>query len=144
MEFDFTTRHHLDSLAPHNDPSIAELLNQYKKPPTAGQDLQAPVRTGGGGDSMFLSNLIGQLQGAINSLVYGQSQNKQLSGLQLNVNADILRWFLLLVFVLALVFLIIQIMHYRQARRNPLKKRLKKLEKEIKALRAKKNPEDSD
>lgn len=142
MEADFTTRHHLDSVNPHTDPSIRELLNIYKNAPVEAKVPNFSNFDSGSSpksDNLYISNMLGQLQGAINSITRKDSSFSGGDGLQLSVNADILRWMLVLVFLVVFVVVLFQFMSYRRAK-NPLKRRLKKLENEIKALRSR-NPD---
>lgn len=142
MESDFTTRHHLDSVVPFSDPSMGELLHRYRnppvevKPPQFSGNSEAPASA----SNAYVSNMLGQLQGVVQSMMNNKEpQNLSGSGLQLSVNADILRWMIVLAFAIVLVVVIFQFMNRRRAK-NPLKKRLKRLENEIRALRGSKNP----
>ena len=147
MESDFTTRHHLDSVTRFADPGIGELLLRYRNPPVepkpiqfSGVEATAPGTT----PNLYISNMLGQLQGMVQSMANGRpNDNLAGSGLQLNINADILRWMIVLAFAIVLVLVLFQYMSYRRTR-NPLKRRLRKLENEIRALRAKRNPVDED
>ena len=144
MESDFTTRHHLDSVVPFSDPGIGELLHKYRNPPIevkmpqfAGS-AEAPAQAQA--SNAYISNMLGQLQGVVHSMANNrETPNLSGSGLQLSVNADILRWMIVLAFSIVLVVVIFQFMNQRRAK-NPLKKRLKRLENEILALRGRKNP----
>lgn len=150
MESDFTTRHHLDSVVPFSDPGIGELLHKYRNPPIevkmpqfAGSTeapAQAQAQAQAQASNAYISNMLGQLQGVVQSMASNrETPNLSGSGLQLSVNADILRWMVVLAFAIVLVVVIFQFMNHRRAK-NPLKKRLKRLENEIKALRGRKNP----
>jgi len=144
MESDFTTRHHLDSVVHFSDPSIGDLLHKYRNPPIEIKPTQfsgpSPVEnTATSSSNAYISNMLGQLQGVIQSMAGNKEPQQNLagSGLQLSVNADILRWMLILVFAIVLVVVMFQFMNRRK--KNPLKKRLRRLENEIRSLRAK-NP----
>jgi len=142
MESDFTTRHHLDSVVPFSDPSIGDLLHKYRNPPveTRSPQFSGATEAPAQASNAYISNMLGQLQGVVQSMANNKEpSNLSGSGLQLSVNADILRWIVVLAFAIVLVVIIFQFMNYRKAK-NPLKKRLKRLENEIKALRGRKNP----
>lgn len=157
MESDFVTRNHIDSVTPFADPSISDLLLKYRIPPV---EIKTPTTHAGLGQqdlaghsnnasNVYISNMLGQLQGSIQSMMNNKEpQNLAGSGLQLNINSDILRWMIVLVFVIVLVIVIFRYMSYRRSiTRNPLKKRLRRLENEMKAMRSRKNPvalEDSE
>ena len=145
MESDFTTRHHLDSVVQFSDPSIGALLHRYRNPPVEPKLPQFSGTSAGeaptNGSNAYISNMLGQLQGAIQAMAGNKDQSSNLagSGLQLSVNADILRWMFVLAFALVLVVVMFQFMNRRKTK-NPLKKRLRRLEDEIRALRTRKNP----
>lgn len=146
MESDFTTRQHLDSVVPYSDPSMGELLHRYRNPPVEPKMPQfsgateGPSQTSNTASNAYISNMLGQLQGVVQSMASNKEPpNLAGSGLQLSVNADILRWMIVLAFAIVLVVVIFQFMNRRRTK-NPLKKRLKRLENEILALRGRKNP----
>jgi hypothetical protein len=142
MESDFTTRQHLDSVVPFSDPSMGELLHRYRNPPVEPKMPQSSGTTEGPSQASnaYISNMLGQLQGVVQSMASNKEpSNLAGSGLQLSVNADILRWMVVLAFAIVLVVVIFQFMNRRKAK-NPLKKRLKRLENEIRALHGRKNP----
>jgi len=147
MESDFTTRHHLDSVVPFSDPGIGDLLHKYRNPPVEPKPLQFSGNQGFHGDTqgssasnVYISNMLGQLQGVVQAMSGANKEPPNLagSGMQLSINADILRWMLVLAFAIVLVVVLFQFMSKRKAK-NPLKKRLRRLENEIKAFRMK-NP----
>lgn len=146
MEPDFVTRNHLDSM-PASDPETRRLLNAYKFPPAQPprqtppppQQLAGtfPVFAGGQTDALILSNMIGQLQGTLNQ--HNQpKQSSNLGGLNISVDSDVLKWLLLIVVIVILIWLVLK-MRPAGSRRNPMAKRMKRIEKELKMLR--KNPE---
>lgn len=140
MESDFVTRNHIDSLT--NDPGTFELLNKYKFPP---QDVpfqlppqQAPSQNFGdynNSNQAFFGNIFGQIQGYLQS----NKKDNNFDGLQLNINADVLRWLILLIILVVLVWVIWQVQKKR--RQNPLKKKLAKIEKQIRKLSMHRNPD---
>jgi len=139
MESDFTTRHHLDSVTPHSDPSVSDLLLRYRHPPveTKSTKFSMPEARPSGSD-LQLGSILGQLQGAVQSLLSRDKDQTNLggSGLQLSINSDILRWLIVLLFILVFAIVLLKYMNYRRAIvRNPLKKRLRKLEQELLELR---------
>jgi len=131
MESDFSIRNEMDSLNNDHDPAIREVLNNYKfPPPQMGQQPPPPPAYYGSGNEAYLSNLLGQIQG-------GMANNAQqgMGGLQLKVDPEVLRWLLLLGFLILIVWLF---MKSKQRRRNPLKRRLKRLEKQMLKLHGRK------
>jgi hypothetical protein len=118
---------------------MRELLHTYRNPPPEPK----PVQFAGAEPSnsnVYISNMLGQLQATIQSMSSNrESPSLAGTGLQLNINADILRWMVVLAFVIVIVVMLFQFMSRRKAK-NPLKKRLKKLENELRALRSRKNP----
>lgn len=149
MESDFVTRHHLDSVTRYSDPGIADLLHKYRTAPADPKPLPNLSNLAGfaqpeaaSSSNVYISNMLGQLQGSIQSMMNKEPSTLAGtgSGLQLNVNSDILRWMIVLIFALALVMVMFQYMSYRRRTKNPLKGRLRRLEKEIRKLRSRKNP----
>lgn len=142
MESDFTTRHHIDSVTPFADPGIGELLLRYRQPPIEPKPVQfsGVENQSNSSSNLYISNMLGQLQGTLQSLT-GNSKETNLSGtgLQLSINTDILRWMIVLAFAIVLVVVLFQCMNYRKTR-NPFKRRLRRLENELKALRMRQNP----
>lgn len=144
MESDFVTRQHVESLTPHSDPSLAEVLNNYKFPPKNPPQPQQPPQMGGyqmpffGGaptsnNDMLLGNILGQMQASLQN-----NQKGQLDGIFINVN--ILKWLLLIILLAILIWLALKVQKENQ---SPLTRRLKKIEKEMKRMRRfkrKKNP----
>lgn len=147
MEPDFVTRQHLESVPAPTDPETRRLLNSYKFPPSqqpspgfpvppkAPPAGTFPVFVGGQTDALILSNMIGQLQG---TLQQNQTNKSNLGGLNLSIDSDVLKWLLLIVVIVALILLVLKL-RPMAARRNPMTKRMKKIERELKMLR--KNPE---
>ena len=148
MESDFTTRQHIDSLTPVSDPNLTEVLNKYKFPPVFPTAQQQPMGNfaapyygppqGSSNNDMLLGSILGQLQA--NQQNSNPNQNG-LSGFQLNINTEVLRWLLLIILLAVLIWLVLKV---QKNRKNPLKKRLRKLEKEYKRMRKsrrKKNPQ---
>ena len=134
MESDFSIRNEIDSVSTGHDPSMHELLNTYKFPPAnpSPANYQASYPAGGSNEAV-LGNLIGQLQGSIQGLSNNNQRQRttNLGGLQLNIDPDVLRWILLLGFLILITWLF---MRSNNKRRNPLKRRLKRLEKQMKRL----------
>lgn len=150
MEPDFVTRNHIESVNLNSDPAIRELINNYKfaphgTPPGPAHPFQAPfqspimgsfpVAMGGTADSLVLSNMIGRLQADLER----QRAPQDLAGLQLSINADILRWFLLLLIVAVLVWVILQMK--KGTKQNRLERKLRRIEKQLVRMR---NPGKSD
>lgn len=151
MEPDFTTRNHLESVNLNSDSAIRELLNNYKFSPSAGTPAGGahpfptpfqspilgsfPVAMGGAADSLVLSNMLGRLQADLER----QKSPSELSGLSLNVNADILRWLILLIIVAILVWVILKVKNGSKEKR--LARKVRRLEKQLGRMR-KSNPTD--
>jgi hypothetical protein len=140
MEADFTIRNHLDSV-PTEDLKTFELLNKYKNPPSdiPLQQPVAPPSNLGGSNDVMIGNMLGQIQGYLQNLGNQRmDKNNGFDGFQLNIGADVLRWIILIVILIVLIWVILKV---TEKRRNPLHRRMKKLEKQIKKLRSfKKNP----
>ena len=143
MEPDFVTRNHIDSV-PMGDAETRRLLNTYKFPPPQPQQQHQmpqapagafPVFMGGNSDAVMLGNMIGQLQGTINQ--QNQQRSSGFGGLNLSIDSDVLKWLLLLLVVALLIWVVFKIKSSQ--RRNPMLKKMKRIEKELKMLR--KNPE---
>ena len=115
MESDFTIQNHLDSVNLSNDPSVFELLNRYKEAPISESSAKPSL-----GDS-----------GPANDL----PAKKETDGLSLSVSPDVVKWIVLLVVVLLLVWLFA-----KKDKKSKLAKRMKKIEKEL--IRLRRNPEE--
>ena len=109
MESDFSIRNHLDSINLSNDPSVFELLNRYKEEPSSTSSNRSTL-----GNSEPVSRL---------------PEKKDVDGLSLSVGPDVVRWVVLLVVVLILVWLL------QRNKKSKLTKRMKKIEKELIRLR---------
>jgi hypothetical protein len=136
MESDFVTRQHIDSLVPASDPNIAEVLNNYKFPPKNPQPQPQPQMGGyspysnfnanNDNNNMFLGAMLGQMQANM------QNQNKkEFDGFQLNINTEVLRWFLVLLLVATLIWLVFKLSSRGKSSSN---RRLKKLERNYRKL----------
>lgn len=133
MDSDFTTQSHLESLA-QNDPSLREILNRYRSAPGNSNFSGLPVSSnlgGGSGNAVLLSNMLGQVQMGIQNL-NSSNKNTNLDGFSLNVNADILRWIVLLLLVILLVWLFLKV---NKKKKNPLSKKVERLEEEMGTLK---------
>jgi len=144
-EPDFITRQHLESLNPSNDPSVFELLNRYKFPPSEPKQ-QAPSQFQGAfpvpvqnndTNAVMLGHMMGQLQGTLQN----QDKKSTFDGISLNINSDVMRWIILLLF-LALLAVVVFVV-FNRGKETKSSKRLRKLEKQLKKLnnysRGKKN-----
>jgi len=138
MDSDFVTRQHIESLT-DGDSSFREVLNRYKFAPGHSPTKNVNVApTSFNGDAIMLSNMLGQIQAGVQRLNGTNSPSIGSDGFQLNINADILKWVVLLVLVLLIVWLFLR----ANKRRNPLSKKVEKLEEDISHLKKfqKKNP----
>ena len=115
MEADFTIRNHLDSVNLSNDPSVFELLNRYKESPISESSAKSPLS-----DSEPANDL---------------PVKKEADGLSLSVGPDVVKWVVLLVVVLLLVWLFA-----KKDKKSKLAKRMKNIEKEL--IRLRRNPEE--
>ena len=117
MESDFTIRNHLDSVNLSNDPSVFELLNRYKESP------EPSVQPSTLGDS------------GLETRKDTPELKKDTDGLSLSVGPDVVKWVVLLVVVLLLVWLFA-----KKDKKSKLAKRMKSIEKEL--IRLRRNPEE--
>lgn len=138
MDSDFTTNQHLESLA-NGDSSLHEILNRYKfAGGTTKSNNYIPASHSahfGEANAILLSNMLGQMQAKMDNT----SKTVNLDGFQLNINSDVLKWIVLLLLVLLLVWLFLKA---NKRKKNPLSKKIEKLEDEIsnlKRFRRKKN-----
>lgn len=134
MDSDFTTNQHIESLS-NGDPSLREVLNRYKFA-TGGIPMKPSGQMGGHSPSYFgeanailLSNMLGQLNAKMDNT---PPKSGNFDGFQLNINSDVLKWIVLLLLVLLLVWLFLKA---NQRKKNPLSKKIDKLETEIHRLK---------
>lgn len=135
MEADFSIRKEIDALAGSYDPSLRELLSKYKFDiPSNLSGVGSNSQPLSGNNDSIIGNLVGQLQATLNGFhSRKQEDNTKLDGLNLNVNADILRWIIILLFIAFIIWLVL---FRKSKRKNPLNKKLKKIEKDIKELKS--------
>ena len=142
MESGFVTQQHVDSLR-HTDPGFAEVLNRYKfapsNPPVQSQSSgfsgapNGAVGAVGHTDAVLLSNMLGQIQAGLRG--NGPTPTGQgFDGFQLNINSDVLKWIVLLLLILLLVWLFLKA---NKKRKNPLSKRLEQVESQLHLLKRK-------
>ena len=146
MESDFITRQHIESLTPDPDPNFAEVLNNYKFPPVSNPSPPPMIGYNGyppyfgaapvsSNNDMLLGSILGQLQAN-----QQKPATSNLDGLQININLKVLSWILIILLLAVLIWLALRA---HEARRNPLKQRLRKLEKQFKKMRKlRRNPEE--
>ena len=148
MEPDFVTRQHTESLVSSSDPSIAEVLNNYKFPPETPQpQMPSPMagynpQFGSSNNEMLLGTMLGQMQANMQN----KNQPAQSPGFQLNINTEVLRWLIVLLLVATLIWIIFRV---SRKEKSPLRRRLRKLERNYRKLykARRKNPKallDSD
>ena len=144
MESDFTTRQHIESLTPHSDPHLAEVLNNYKFPPPSIPKPTPPQMSGipmgvypvmPSNNDMLLGNILGKMEAKLD----GQGRGGNLNGIQFSLSSELLKWLVLILILAVLIWILLQ---FRKPRTNPVNRRLKKLERQLKRMRRKrkKNP----
>lgn len=139
MEDDFSIRNEIDSLGQY-DHELGGLLHKYNMPQAFGPP-PAPRPAG----DPYLANLVGQLQGTLNGWQAPARPNLGNSGFSLNIESDTLKWLLVLLFLLLVLWLVFTYTRPRPvAARNPLKRRLRKLEAQVKRMQAKSLPVDDE
>jgi hypothetical protein len=131
MEYDFSIRKEVDGLNV-GDPSIRELLNSYKLPPQGSQPTAGfSGPTSFSGNDTYLGNLLGQIQGSVAQL--SSSKKRSSEGLQLSIDPEVLRWIVVLSAILLIVWLFFKAESAKR-KRNPLNRRLKRLEKQVRRM----------
>jgi hypothetical protein len=149
MESDFVTRQHIESLTPHSDPHLAEVLNNYKFPPPA-VPKPSPPQMGGmpmgvypvmpSNNDMLLGNILGKMEAKLDG-----GNNNTLNGISFSLSSELLKWLILILILAVLIWIVLQ---FRKPRTNPVNRRLKKLERQLKKMRRhkrrKKNPKPLD
>tara|TARA_B100000614_G_scaffold228765_1_gene220770 strand:- start:75 stop:560 length:486 start_codon:yes stop_codon:yes gene_type:complete len=144
MESDFVTRQHVESLTPHSDPHLAEVLNNYKFPPPS-IPKPAPHQFSGvpmgvypvmpSNNDMLLGNILGKMEAKLD----GNNSSNTLNGISFSLSSELLKWLVLILILAVLIWIVLQ---FRKPRTNPVNRRLKKLERQLKRMRRKrkKNP----
>jgi len=136
-DYDFSIRNEIDSLG-HTDHELGGLLSRYNIP--HGPSQPPPPRMNAPAGDPYLANLIGQLQGAIGNTQ--RQPTRQLGGgFNLNIESDTLKWLLVLLFLLVVLWLVFTYTRSKpepSLARNPLKRRLRQLEAQVKRMRSQK------
>lgn len=136
MESDFSIRNEIDSIS-HRDESFDQILNRYGKGNKGKEPTSTPpVREK---SQNYLELLLSQLQSNINYLFsrnkskFGEDPSTESTGFKLVVGPETLKWIALLLFIIIVLILLFK--ERRPRRRNPLKKKILKLESEIASLK---------
>lgn len=139
MEADFSIRKELESIS-HGDAESAELLSQYY----GGVTQKANPSTGLIGTiASLLSNNHNTLRKDMEKIRHQLGNTTPPAsvetGVSLNIGSETLRWIVLFIFILALLFVVYKLYARKRRKKNPFKRQLLDLEQEVVRLK-RKNP----